>query len=77
MRDHDDLPASGGPSFSFGTLVGLGFANACSLVAGLAFGHYLDGRFDTDPMWVLIGAVAGLLLGAGGSFMEIRRHLQD
>jgi hypothetical protein len=74
---NDDLPAAGRPSLSLSTLVGLGLANACSLAAGLALGHYLDGRFGTAPVLVLVGMASGLALGAVGSFLEIRRYLQD
>jgi len=72
----DDLPAPGSSSFSLSTLAGLGLANACSLVAGLGLGHYLDGRLDTGPVFVLIGIAAGLALGLVGSFVQIRRYLK-
>ena len=70
-------PASGGSSLSLSTLAGLGLANACSLVAGLVLGHYLDGRFGTAPVLLLVGLASGLALGVVGSFLEIRRYLQD
>ena len=72
-----DLPPAGKPSLSLSTLAGLGFANACTLAGGLLLGHYLDSRFGTDPVLVLLGMALGLLLGAVGSFLEIRRYLQD
>ena len=71
----DDQPAPGRSSFSLSTLAGLGLANACSLAAGLALGHYLDGRLDTEPVFVLIGIAAGLALGLVGSFVQIRKYL--
>ena len=74
---NDDQPVPGRPSLSLSTLAGLGLANACSLGAGLALGHYLDGRFDTAPVLVLIGMASGLALGVVGSFLEIRRYLQE
>lgn len=70
-------PVSGRPALSLSTLVGLGLANACSLAAGLLLGHYLDGQFGTAPLLVLLGIASGLVLGAVGSFLEIRRYLQD
>jgi hypothetical protein len=73
--DHD-LPAPGSSSLSLSTLAGLGLANACSLAAGLGLGHYLDGRLDTGPVFVLIGIAAGLALGLVGSFVQIRRYLK-
>ncbi len=77
MPDHDDRPAPGRPSLSLSTLAGLGLANAFSLVIGLLLGHYLDGRFGTAPVFVLVGLVLGLTLGVVGSFVQIRRYLQD
>lgn len=74
---NDEEPASERPSLSLSTLAGLGLANACSLVAGLALGHFLDGRFGTAPVFVLVGIASGLALGVVGSFLEIRRYLQD
>ena len=77
MPDPDDRPAEGGPSLSLSALAGLGLANAGSLVVGLLVGHYLDGRFGTAPVLVLVGLALGLGLGAVGSFVEIRRYLQQ
>jgi hypothetical protein len=73
----DDRPAPGGSSFSLSTLAGLGLANACSLAAGLVLGHYLDGRLDTGPVFVLIGIAAGLAFGLVGSFVQIRKYLSS
>ena len=80
MPDPNDDPAPSpghGPSLSVATLAGLGLANACSLVLGLVVGRLLDGHFGTAPVFVLVGLASGLALGAVGSFLEIRRYLQD
>lgn len=76
-RPHDGLPPGDRPSLSLSTLAGLGLANAFCVVIGLLLGRYLDGRFDTAPVFVLVGLGLGLVLGAVGSFVEIRRYLQD
>ena len=55
----------------------MGLANAGSLAAGLALGHYLDGRLDTGPVFVLIGIAVGLALGLAGSIATIRRYLNS
>ena len=73
----DEPPVSAGSPISLSTLAGLGLANACSLAAGLALGHYLDGRLDTGPVFVLIGIVAGLAFGLTGSILTIRRYLKS
>jgi hypothetical protein len=74
---NDDHPAPGRPSFSLGTLAGLGLANALSLALGLVVGHVLDGWLGTAPVMVLVGMALGLAFGVVGSVLEIRRYLQD
>jgi F0F1-type ATP synthase assembly protein I len=76
-EQHDDHPEGGRPSFTLGTLAGLGLANAISLGVGLALGHLLDGWLGTAPLMVLLGMTLGLVLGIVGSVLEIRRYLQD
>jgi F0F1-type ATP synthase assembly protein I len=44
---------------------------------GLILGHLLDGWLGTAPVMVLVGMGLGLALGVVGSFMEVRRYLQD
>ena len=73
----DDHPETGGPSFSLGTLAGLGLANAICLAVGLVGGHLLDDWLGTAPLLLLIGMALGLTLGVVGSVLEIRRYLQD
>ena len=83
MPDRDDErppsaePGGDRPSFSLTTLAGLGLVNAVCVAMGLILGNYLDGRFGTTPVLVLTGLAIGLTIGAVGSFLEIRRHLQD
>lgn len=71
------MPESREPTLSLSTLAGLGLANACTLAAGLAFGHYLDGRLDTGPVFVLIGMALGLALGLIGSYVQIKKYLNS
>jgi len=72
-----DSPDPGGPSLSLGGLLGIGLANAVCVGGGLVLGHLLDGWLGTAPVMVLVGIGLGLALGVVGSFMEIRRYLQD
>jgi len=78
LPEENDKPAgSGPPSLSLPTLVGLGLANACCLAVGLVVGHLLDVRLGTAPVFILLGIGLGLGVGAVGSFLEIRRYLQE
>ena len=56
-------------------LLGLGLANACSLVAGMALGWFVDQRLGTAPVFVLVGMASGIVLGVFGTIVEIRRHI--
>ncbi len=75
--ENDEPPVSRPASLSLPTLVGLGFANACCLGVGLVVGHLLDVRLGTAPVFILLGIGLGLGVGAVGSFLEIRRYLQE
>jgi len=76
-EQEDDPSASERPSFTLGTLAGLGLANAISLGAGLGLGHLVDVWLGTAPVFVLVGMTLGLVLGVVGSVLEIKRYLQD
>ena len=56
-------------------LLGLGVANAASLVLGLVLGHVADLHFDSAPAGVLVGGASGIVLGILGTALEIRRYL--
>jgi F0F1-type ATP synthase assembly protein I len=56
-------------------LLGLGIANAASLVVGLVLGHLADLHFGSAPAGVLVGGASGILLGILGTALEIRRYL--
>lgn len=54
-------------------LVGVGFSIAFWIGGGAFLGHYLDGRFDTEPVLTLVLLVLGLVLG----FYDAYRRLRD
>ena len=41
---------------------GLGCSVAVVLIGLIGGGIYLDGRFDTSPIWTLVGLVAGIIV---------------
>ena len=57
-------------------LLGIGFFLATSIAGMAVVGHWLDGRFDTDPVLTLLFLTAGLLLGFYGAFTQLRDLLQ-
>lgn len=41
--------------------VGLGTTLAVTVAAGLGVGHWLDGRLGTDPIFLVVGGVLGVV----------------
>jgi F0F1-type ATP synthase assembly protein I len=56
-------------------LLGLGFATAACVAAGLALGWFLDHWWGTAPVFLLLGLASGIVLGILGTIIEVRRHL--
>jgi len=51
----------------------IGIELAVSIVIGLAFGLYLDKKFDTSPWLTLIFLVLGIIAGYRNIFREIKK----
>ena len=56
-------PNGAGRGSQLWKLSGLGVEFASQVVAGLLLGLFIDHQFGTRPRWILIGTVAGLLVG--------------
>ncbi|MPZ99598.1 MAG: hypothetical protein GEU80_09745 [Dehalococcoidia bacterium] len=57
-------------------LVGIGSFLATTIVGLTLVGHYLDGRFGTEPVLTLIGLVLGLMAGSYGAYRQLRELLE-
>lgn len=55
------------------TLIGVDMA-VC-VVAGVLLGKYLDGLFATNPVFLLVGLLAGLGLGVYSVYRIVRGYL--
>ncbi|MEX1022684.1 MAG: AtpZ/AtpI family protein [Dehalococcoidia bacterium] len=53
-------------------LVGLGFSLAFWIAGGAILGHWLDGRFDTEPALTLGLLVLGMLIGFYDAYRRLR-----
>ena len=49
-------------------LVGVGFFIGISIVLGVVIGRWLDIKFDTGPVLVIVGLVFGLVVAFYGVF---------
>lgn len=57
-------------------LTGIGWYFAVCVVGGIIVGRWLDGRFDTGPLFALIGTLLGLGMALyGGYRMLVERVL--
>lgn len=61
------------PSVGPWQLVTLGSVLVVCLVGGLALGLWLDERFDTLPLFVLVGLGIGMICGFLICYVRIRR----
>lgn len=56
-------------------LLGIGFYLATSIVGLTWFGHWLDGRFDTEPLLTLVFLAIGLAAGFYGAYLQLQEVL--
>ena len=68
------MPEKKGGAYSeIGTYASLGIQFAVTVLLFLAGGWWLDDKFATTPLFLLVGT----LLGAGGGFYKLYRTLMD
>ena len=57
------------------TLLGIGWFFATCVVLGVVIGRWLDGRFDTAPLFALIGTFIGLAAALYGGYRMLTERL--
>lgn len=63
-----------GPSLK--ELLGLGTAIAGIVIGGTVLGFFLDSRFKTSPLFVLIGVALGIVLACAYTYVVIRKFTE-
>ena len=58
-------------------LIGIGSYLATAIVVPTVIGHYLDGRFGTEPVLTLVLLVVGLLAGFLGAYRQLQDVLRE
>jgi F0F1-type ATP synthase assembly protein I len=53
-------------------LAGIGMYFAGAVLVPLLIGVYVDSRFHTAPLWVLVGLFVGLAGGAAAVWLKVR-----
>ena len=68
-------PEKGGPDPAGAprALVGLGIEMAASIVLCMYAGYRMDRWLDTKPLWFLVGAILGMVLGFYNFFRRVLR----
>jgi F0F1-type ATP synthase assembly protein I len=57
-------------------LVGLGGLIVGCVVVGLVVGLLVDNAAGTSPVFTLVGIAAGMVAGAVGFWLQVRRYLR-
>ena len=65
MKKHPpDKPSSLTQAYrSVGPYLTLGIQLIATILLGVFAGHWADGKFDTAPLWTLIGGLIGIAAG--------------
>ena len=58
-------------------LLGVGFFVACSIILGVIGGRWLDSKFDSEPLWLIVGLFLGLIVAFYGMYVMLRPFLGD
>ena len=59
------------------SLLGMGFYIAIAIVLGIWGGHWLDGKFNTGPLWLIIGLILGIAVAALGVFNMLKPFIES
>jgi F0F1-type ATP synthase assembly protein I len=58
-------------------LLGVGFYISGVVILGVLGGRWLDGRFGSDPFWLIVGLVLGVVAAFCGVYAMLRPFLGD
>ena len=59
------------------SMMGMGFYIAIAIVLGIWGGHWLDGKFNTNPLWLIIGSILGVAVAALGVFNMLKPFIES
>lgn len=58
-------------------LLGVGFFVAGSIVLGVVGGRWLDGRLNSEPLFLIIGLVLGIMVAFYSVYAMLRPLMND
>ena len=64
------------PWLSMLSLLGMGFYIAIAIVLGIWGWHWLDGKFNTGPLWLIIGLILGIAVAVLGVYNMLKPFME-
>ena len=59
------------------SLLGMGFYIAMAIVLGIWGGNWLDGKFNTGPLLLIIGLILGIAVAVLGVYNMLKPYIDD
>jgi F0F1-type ATP synthase assembly protein I len=59
------------------SLLGMGFYIAIAIVLGIWGGHWLDEKFNTNPLWLIIGLILGITVAVLGTYNMMKPFIKN
>ena len=58
-------------------LLGVGFFVAISIILGVVGGRWLDGKLNSEPVFLIIGLLLGIVVAFYGVYIMLRPLMKD
>lgn len=58
-------------------LTGIGFFVAGSILFGVLGGRWLDSKFNSEPLWIIVGLILGIVIACYGIYSMVRPFIND
>ena len=65
------------PWLSLLSLLGMGFYIAIAIVLGIWGGHWLDGKLNSGPLWLIIGLILGIAVAGLGVYNMLKPFIES
>ena len=65
------------PWVSMLSLLGMGFYIAVAIVLGIWGGHWLDEKFNTNPLLLIVGLILGIAVAVLGVYNMMKPFIKD
>ncbi|HEY32201.1 MAG TPA: AtpZ/AtpI family protein [Dehalococcoidia bacterium] len=58
-------------------MLGVGFFVAGSIILGVVGGNWLDSKLNSEPLWLIVGLLLGIVVAFYGVYAMLRPFLKD